>query len=295
MCTLLGRVLGPAWVIASSSDDPYVVSNQLVCAARAPYSYIGVRVLAADPGSPVPWNHMLTRGINAAGLAYTYAYVHEPGNEHAPEQRWPEAMLAQCESVEDAIAVIRRHLGAVLSGNYLLADAAGDAAALEVSRTALRVTRDPGGTLVCTNVWPTLEMAVSDRWGAETARDRSARVGCLLAEGPFDLPAIFHAMRDHSDGGGDAERPYGVSICNHGRREGTISGEVLDPRHRELWWTYGWPCGEPRGYEAPSRAPWGRYLAFGADRVRGDGPVTTLDGHLTSFGVRLLSRAEDRA
>ena len=294
MCTLLGHVLGPAWVLASSSDDPYVVSNQLICAARAPHSYIAVRVVTEDPGSPVPWNQMLTRGINTAGLAYTYAYVHEPGNEQAPQQQWPDALLAQCASVGDAIELMQRHVGTVLSGNYLLADAAGDAAALEVSRTALRVTRNPDGKLVCTNIWATLEMVASDRWGAETARDRSARASTLLTGTPLDVHAIFHAMRDHTDDGGDAERPYGVSICNHGRQEGTISGEVLDPRRRELWWTYGWPCGQARGYETPERVPWGRFIAFGVAKVQMDGEVTTLDGRITSLGVRLISVVEDR-
>ncbi len=293
MCTLLGHVLGPAWVLASSSDDPYVVSNQLICTAGAPHSYIAVRVVTEDPDSPVPWNRMLTRGINAAGLAYTYAYVHEPGNEQAPPQRWPGALLAQCASVGHAIELMQRHVGTVLSGNYLLADAAGDAASLEVSRTALRVARNPRGKLVCTNVWATLEMVVSDRWGAETARDRSARANSLLNGAPRDIHAVFHAIRDHSDGGGDAQRPYGVSICNHGRQEGTISGEVLDPGHRVLWWTYGWPCGQARGYEISTRMPWGRFVGFSATKVQTGGEVTTLDGRVTALGVRLISEVED--
>jgi hypothetical protein len=290
----MGHAVGPAWVLASSSDDPYVVSNQLVCAARVPHSYVAVRVVTEDPSSPVPWNRMLTRGVNTAGLAYTYAYVHEPGNERAPHQQWPEVVLAECASVGQAVDLLQRHVGAVLSGNYLLADAAGDAAALEVSRTALRVTRNPDGALVCTNVWTTLEMVVSDRWGAETARNRSARASSLLARPPLDVRAIFDAMRDHSDGGGDADRPYGVSICNHGRQEGTISGEVLEPRHRELWWTYGWPCGQARGYETLERVPWGRFVGFSAAKVRVSGEVTTLDGRITALGVRLIDGVEDR-
>ena len=294
MCTLMGRGLGPGWVLASSSDDPYAVSNHLVCAGRVPHSYIAVRVVTEDPRSPVPWNQMLTRGVNAAGLAYTYAYVHEPGNERAPHQQWPEAMLAQCETVGHAIDLIQRLVGTVLSGNYLLADAAGDAAALEVSRTALRVTRNPEDKLVCTNVWTALEMAVSDQWGAETARERSARASSLLAGTPPDVHAIFDALRDHSDGGSDATRPYGVSICNHGRQEGTISGEVLDPRHRELWWTYGWPCGRARGYETSERVPWGRFVGFSVANVRVSGDVTTLDGRITALGVRLINEVEDR-
>jgi hypothetical protein len=291
VCTLLGRANGGTWVLASSSDDPYVVANQLVCATGLTYAYIAVQVVTDDAQATVPWSRMLTRGLNTAGLAYTYAYVHEPENEHQGAQRWPETLLSRCRRVGEAIEFMRGCLGTVLSGNYLLADAEGDAAALEVSRTALHVARHPQA-LVCTNVWATLSMVAPDRWGADTARDRSERARSLVAQPALDVNAIFRATRDHSDAGGDAERSYGVSICNHGRSEGTISGEVLDPEHRELWWTYGWPCGAPRGYESPTRRPWGRYLAFAADRVLEDGIVTALDGRLTPLGVRLLSGLE---
>jgi len=235
---------------------------------------------------------MLTRGINAAGLAYTYAYVHQPGNETYPQQTWNHEMLARCTSVDGAIELIRESVGSALSGNYLLADREGNAAALEVSQSEVSVTSRNSGALVCTNFWQQLSMTVYDKWGAETARQRFRRGIALLEGGGSEPAALFRATRDHIDEGADAERNYGVSICNHGRVEGTISGEILSPTQQRLWWTYGWPCGEPRGYETPSRGPWGCYVAFDVHKVSGDGEVTTLNGQITPLGVRLIGEVE---
>ena len=292
MCTLLGRTAqGRRWILASTSDDPYAVQNQLVCAQARPYSYLAVRVVTARQDSDVPWNGMLTRGVNAAGLAYTYAYVHQP-DVTWPPQRWAHDVLSGCRSVQGAVKVIKDHLGEVLSGNYLLADREGDAAALEVARADIAMTPAVDSTLVCTNFWAQLPMLERDRWGAETAAERYRRGKMLLSAGDGDLSTLFQAMRDHSDDGADAERPYGISICNHGQADGTISSEVIEPRAARLWWTYGWPCGAARGYEKLARVAWGRYVAFDVAKVTADGEVTRLDGQITPLGVRLIGAVE---
>jgi hypothetical protein len=86
-------------------------------------------------------------------------------------------------------------------------------------------------------------------------------------------------------GWADAQRPYGISLCNHGQADGTISSEVIEPRAARLWWTYGWPCGAGRGYETLARVAWGRYVAFDVAKVTADGEVTRLDGQITPLGV----------
>src|SRR5437660_1164118 len=111
MCTLFARAdRERRWVLASTSDDPYAVGNQLVCGNGGRYRYLAVRVAAGVPEADVPWDRMLTRGINAAGFAYTYAYVHEPGAEACPAQEWAQDMLAHCRTVEEAVVLIRAEL-----------------------------------------------------------------------------------------------------------------------------------------------------------------------------------------
>ena len=292
MCTLLGKSRSGAALLVSNSDDPYAIRNQLVCASATPYAYVAVRVVTEGPETGVPWNRMLTRGINSAGLAFTYAYVHEPGNETPPPQRWPEALLAECADVAAGVEFIQRRVGEVLSGNYLLADRSATVAAVEISQTRVSIRHPEGGLLVCTNQWERLPMQAPDRWGAQTARERFSRGKALFERDTADLADGFRAARDHVDRGRDADRSYGISICNHGRVEGTISSEVADPARSWLWWTYGWPCGAARGYEALSRVPWGRYVAFDAGKVSADGEVTTLDGLITPLGIGLLAAVE---
>lgn len=288
MCTLLGRADAGAWILASTSDDPYTVQNQVVCECTSPYSYLAVRVVVDDAPHGVPWNHMLTRGLNAAGFAYTYAYVHEAGNEEGPVQAWAPKILAHCATVENAVEFMRASLGQILSGNYLLCDAGGNAAAVEVSRAQIQVAPVEEGRVACTNVWRFLPASPIHAWGADTAAQRADRARLLLRDGPAALSALLEMTRDHIDGGTDANRPYGISICNHGQQEGTISAELLDPRGLCLWWTYGWPCGEVRGYETPTRVPWGRFFGFNVANVQASGEVTTLDGKITPLGVQLI-------
>jgi hypothetical protein len=292
VCTLMG-VVGPAgWVLASTSDDPYKVQNHLIGVKGDPLSYLAVQVITEPPIPDIPWNGMLTRAVNSAGLAYTYAYVHEPGNGNTSPQRWPEELLATCETVEHAIALFRRLLGTVLSGNYVLADARGNAVVVEVSRQQLHVGDVSSGFVACANMWGYLPQKPHEAYGASTAMDRVHRVRTLLSTSRDGLSCLLHTTRDHIDGGEDERRPYGVSICNHGREEGTISAEILVPTQGKLWWTYGWPCGSWRGYENPPRSPWGRYVAFDVYRIPESGELVTPDGRITPLGVRCTAAIE---
>lgn len=293
VCTLLGKAIGGGWFLASTSDDPYTVRNQLVCECTTPCSYVAVRVVTDDASQRVPWNHMLTRGLNSAGLACTYAYVHEQGNEELPAQTWVARMLARVATVEDAVRFMETEVGRILSGNYLLCDAEGSAAAVEVSRTEVRIAPVQETSVVRANAWQILQQSAIDAWGAETAMHRASRAQLLLRETSGGVGRLLNATRDHIDDGSDGNRQYGISICNHGCREGTISAELLDSKGLSLWWTYGWPCGHARGYEKPARVPWGRFLGFGISKVRGSGEVTTLDGEITPLGIHLVEGVED--
>ncbi len=294
VCTLLGQVIRGGWFLASTSDDPYTVRNQLVCDCADLYPYLAVRVMTNDPTQRVPWDQMLTRGLNGAGLAYTYAYVHEQGNDELPPQAWAPKILSRVATVENAIQFMQTLVGRILSGNYLFCDAQGSAAAVEVSRTEIRVAPVLESSVMRANVWRILQQSSIDAWGAETAMQRASRAQFLLRNASGDMSGLMNAMRDHIDDWADGKRRYGISICNHGREEGTISAELLDSKGLRLWSTYGWPCGHARGYERPIRVPWGRFIGFGITKIRMSGEVTTLDGDVTSLGIQLVEAVEDR-
>lgn len=263
-----------------------------MCECTTPYSYVAVRVVTNDPTQRVPWNRMLTRGLNGAGLAYTYAYVHEQGNEDLPAQTWVPRLLAGVATIEDAIQFMQTEVGRILSGNYLLCDAQGSAAAVEVGRVEIRVAPVQEASVARANAWRILQQSPIDAWGAQTATHRASRAQFLLRETSIGMDRLLNATRDHIDDGTDGNRQYGISICNHGRAEGTISAELLDSNGLRLWWTYGWPCGHGRGYEKPTRVPWGRFLGFGISKVRESGKVTTLDGEITPLGIQLVDGVE---
>jgi len=87
---------GPGdWLLASNSDDPYPTLNHLVVESGDPYAYLAVRVVVPESECTVPWAGMLTRGVNDAGLAFTYAFVRGQDTGSYPSQEWTRTMLAR--------------------------------------------------------------------------------------------------------------------------------------------------------------------------------------------------------
>src|SRR5579875_1101600 len=267
MCTLFTRIgASRRPFLASTSDDPYPVQNQVVGAGTQPYAYLAVRVVN-NREEDLPWGNMLTRGINAAGLAYTYAFVWEPEVDYRPSQDWVPAMLATCTTVAEATEHMRQHADTLLSGNYLVADRTGVVSAIEVANATVAPRRARGRIVVCANRWEHHKMHAAGDWGAETAAARFDRACALLTKDGDGMESLVRVLRDHGDQGCDAGRNYGTAICNHGRQQGTISAELLDTGRAWLWWAHGWPCGHRRGYELSTRTPWGRFIAFAVDRL----------------------------
>lgn len=297
MCTLAARAYASAgWSVASTSDDQYRVRNQLVCSSARPYGYVAVRM--ADDADR-PWGSMLTRGINEAGLAFTYAAVSEAGFEECPPQDWSREMLSSAGTVGEALEHFRREAGRVVPGNYLLTDASSAAVAVEIGLEELSVREMAGDFLVCANTWRDLATGVAD-WASATSDGRVASgISHLTAVSTDGARSLFDLTRLHGSppglGGSDDRAEYGATICNHGRTAGTISAEIMEPAARRIWWTHGWPCGRRKGHEEIERRPWGRYAAFDVAAVIArelGGDLTTLDGDLTALGVLLLAELE---
>jgi hypothetical protein len=287
MCTLLAQQSQQAWVVGSNSDNPYDVRNRVLAAGGPGYSYLAVQV-ESDPANPVPWNDMLTRGINSAGLAFTYAFVAPRDHVSVPAQTWTADLLATAADVKTACAVMESQVGAILTGNYLLADASGAAIVAEVSPTSIDYTLPRGTTLACANHWQSSQDPSPIDWAQDTSSDfRTPRAWQLL-----DTETVSASLADHSGNQDDSARDRGSSLCNHGRTAGTTSSEILQPAAKRLWFAHGWPCGTLQGHEQATRRPWGSYLPFSVPigEVESAELVTT-DGKVTVAGVGLLDRA----
>ncbi|AIJ23199.1 peptidase C45 acyl-coenzyme A:6- aminopenicillanic acid acyl-transferase [Amycolatopsis methanolica 239] len=287
MCFLAGMNGPRHWLLASNSDNPYTTTNHLLAASGERHSYLAVRVVVPDADVFVPWAGMLTRGVNAAGLGFTYAFVPEQDMADHPAQEWSARMLATASTVEEGLTYLTGD--ETLPGNYLFADRSGGMAVVEVGGGRVEVRPPATGTEARANGWRFLAEKAAPSWDDSTASThRQGRGSELLGALDTASPeALRHVLRDHREDGGPAGK-HGRSLCNHGTTDGTISSEIIDPSGH-LWFGFGFPCGSPRGYEQDSRTPWGRLVRFSLAEGSGSGDLTTADGTITPLGVRLMS------
>lgn len=290
MCFLAGASGVRHWLLASNSDNPYTTKNHVLVEESGRHAYLAVRVVPPPAEKPVPWAGMLTRGVNAAGLGFTYAFVLEPDTPDYPAQAWTGEMLATASSVAEAVAYVREHpANTVLPGNYLIADRSGGMAVVEAGAGRVEVHLPETRTETRSNVWQCLADSCAPSWDMDTASThRHGRGADLLHALPEVSPdALRQVLCDHRDDGGPIGE-HGRSVCNHGTTDGTISSEVIDPAGH-LWFGFGFPCGDRQGYEQDSRRSWGRLMRFSLVPGCGSGDVTTPDGSITPLGVRLMA------
>jgi hypothetical protein len=287
MCFLAGVNAPNHWLLASNSDNPYTTVNHLLADHGGPRSYLAVRVLVPDDGADVPWAGMLTRGVNDAGLGFTYAFVLEQGMADYPAQAWTARMLANASTVDEALTYFSA--GSTLPGNYLVADRPGGMAVVEVGAHGIEVRAPEGSGAPRSNVWQFLPGGIEPEWDAETvSTHRYARGVALLGElGEATPEALQTVLRDHQEDGGTVGQ-HGRSLCNHGTTNGTISCEIIDPTGH-LWFGFGPPCGTRQGHEQDSRTAWGRLVRFSLRPGSGSGDLTTPAGEITPLGARLMS------
>lgn len=289
-------------IVFSNSDDPFDTRTRLVVVVPAEgYRFIATQILSPPP--PVSFNEMYTRGVNEAGFAYTWAYVHptaEPTFADAigiPFYQLGTLLLSRAATVADAISLLDAYPRA-FHGNFLFADARGEIALVETSTRTYHVeTQLTDGAFARSNHWISERMSGigSDEFGA-SSKWRYERASQLVSEqiGSIDPTSLRQITADH--GGRESG---GFSICAHGDgnpdwlyRGGSVSSEIIEPRLRRLWYCYGWPCGstpedsERQHYQDRS---WGAYLPFDLDDLEA-GEYVTIDGRLTALGVKYMSR-----
>jgi hypothetical protein len=245
---------------------------------------------------------MHTRGLNAAGLAYTWASVApttEPASEQAigiPYNQFGRLVLSQARTVSDVIDRLDRYPRAY-HGNFLFADAEGTVALIEISTQTYHVeTRITDGAFARTNHWISERMVPlgTDRVG-QASLERYERACALVAEqtGLINKDSFARITADHH--GLDMS---GISICAHGNapgprhhRGGTVSSEIAEPRKGRFWYCYGWPCGsapDDPDLQVYQDRSWGTYLPFDLAALE-PGEYVTADGRLTAQAVKYLA------
>jgi hypothetical protein len=279
MCTLVGQALGgDVPFLASTSDDPYSTGNY-VMAGMAPSGARYLAVVVHSIGGSVQWDGMISRGVNDSGFAFTYSFV---APARVPKCRRTGGMsptefsyrlLTECRDTNQALTFLERGVPEGVTGNYLLLDAEGRLAVAEAAQDATYCRWVQ--SVVRTNAWtvPPMPAEQPSVYGGESSAFRANRASHLLRD-VRSSHAVGALLRDHI-GRGQGSATYGQSICNHGSNEGTISAEILVPRHRVLRYAYGRPCGE-----SDVLSSWGSYRSFTLGTVP--------DGHLTDLTGALL-------
>jgi hypothetical protein len=153
-------------------------------------------------------------------------------------------LLERCATVDEALALLRAtpHTG---SGCLVLADAAGEVAAVELGHRAVGIERGKAGRIGRTNHHRLSETAHANLLTPHRAAAhgnsiaRQAALGLALgrlaqAPGPDDLAAL---LARHADAEGPA-------FCRHGGDDlaATISGAIWDTGARRLVFCAGPPC-----------------------------------------------------
>jgi len=265
------------------------------------HRFIGTQIISPPP--VMPFDQMYTRGINAAGFAYTWASVN-PATEPTfldaigiPYSQFGTLLLSSATTVADAIALLDAYPRAY-HGNFLFADASGEIALVEVSTLTYHVeTRISDGVVARSNHWISCEMAgIGEAEPDESSAWRFRRASELVRQlsGSLDAETMRQITSDHEEREAD-----GWSICAHGGgdrnwlyRGGSVSSEIMEPLARRLWYCYGWPCGsvpeDPERQVYQDRS-WGAYLPFNLDELE-PGEYVTIDGRLTSRAVNFLAR-----
>lgn len=326
--TGLGVTVRGEALLGSVSDDPYDVRTFLrAVAPPGKLAHVGTELFSttehtlsergyfARPGET-------TRGINAAGLAFTCAMVIEDPSAPRTLTARPYAdvtdeMMRTCRTVGEAISQFEAAGATAPAYSVLLADAEGGLAHLEVGSFGTsvvdRCARQQGGAVFAVNCYlsPALvdyndpPSRIENTKNNNLARREQGTRFVAAERGRIDVTAVARLLSDHANRQRDPlDNPilpaWGYSICNHGTRGrddyphedlpwGTVSAEILEPSAGTFWYAYGWPCGErpEHGDQLFQERSWGQFVPFalpGEPLTQAITPLTTVAGEITADG-----------
>ena len=179
-------------------------------------------------------------GLNDAGLAMTTATIVPDATnwDGVPLMVVAQAILEQCSTVEEAIALAETMPTLNYSAHLTVGDAAGNVADIERLPDRMGVRRPEGGLLFNTN--HPLATNTRDHSAAEPALHENShlrynRLVARLPTTPHTVEGLQALLRDHTQPG---------AICQHGGPADlhTTSSYVLLPAQGTMLMAPGCPC-----------------------------------------------------
>ncbi len=242
-CSTAAGVLadGGAWLVKNRDTPGWMMDSQSVIEHRDP-SWGGAAVVGV---SSVGGSMAGSSGINSHGLASVSTSIvgrlGEPGIARAHLQ---DALLARCETVDEALEIIRsiQHVG----GTMTLVDATGTVAAVELSPSGAVIERKQAtGGVARTNHYVQSEnstFAIIDPVRLENSSSRLESMECVVDETELDAPwpevlgSLRSRMATH-DGPG--------AQCRHGAAVVTVSTTIYRSRPPTMFTSDGPGCSSP--------------------------------------------------
>ena len=298
MCTLLAAQSTAGPVLGSNSDNPYLVGSRVLASTEGALPFIGTEVTTYRAAEAVPWNSVMTRGLNARGVAFTYSFVpasksESNGYRKLVDRRGTRDALGQAASAEELVSLLQQRASRLNDGNYLIADGKGVVVVTINGQRSTRKTIEPGQNIACTNSWFAGQEPEDDAWVGESFSKERLGQAAVVQSTPLlevqDVRQALHSALAQNDDQEDANSQEARTVDAHGKDSGTISSEIIVPAEGTLWWCYGWPSGTSRGYESFIRDSWGEYLPFQVSKVNHTGLLTTEDGTITLYGTKVLA------
>jgi hypothetical protein len=298
MCTLLAAQSTAGPVLGSNSDNPYLVGSRVLASTEGAYPLIGTEVTTHRAAEAVPWNSVMTRGLNARGVAFTYSHVpasksESDGDRKLVDPQGTRDALGQAASAEDLVSSFQQQASRLNNGNYLIADGQGVVMVTINGRRSTRRTIESGQNIACTNSWFAGQEPDDDAWVKESfSKERLSQAAVVQSIPRLEVQEVrkaLHSALAQNDDQENGNRQQARTVDAHGKDSGTISSEIIVPAEGTLWWCYGWPSGTSLGYESFIRDSWGEYLPFQVSKVDHTGLLTTEDGTITLYGTKVLA------
>lgn len=301
-------------LIASTSDNPYLAGPRKPVKLTIPqkgYKFVHTPCLEKQKDGTIV-DLGSDRGMNETGFSWTRSWV-VPIEQEDPDkidaQEWFARLGATVATVDEAIDFVKNTpKGMGCQGNYIFADAEGNAAIVEVSFKTVSVaeyfTADHGGVGARANRFETAKMRKIDDSAAKnavyynTSEYRYSAAMKLLKEddGSLDIASLQKILAFRDPSVIDASQPHEMSISNHGKECGTVSAEIYDPKNTTFYYTYGWPDGNAGSADRDTVGfninSWGIWLPFDLKKMTESGFYTDWEGNLTPLGIRYLKAQE---